>query len=402
MNTKMWMRLDLIGVLLATMAGVSHAGIYYVANEGSVDNDGSYTKPWPSVAHALDQAGGGNTIVLKPGIYVGPVTVHMKDAGTEKNPTIIKSEKKWKAVIIGGGFGHGMGNDIDCPWVVFDGFEVFGAADGVSLNGNHNTARNCWVHNNWAMGISSHSRTGNVIENNLVEYNGQHPHLHHGIYADGEDLLVRNNIIRNNAAFGLHLYPSMKKAVVVNNLIYGHRYQSGIILYSPAGGSGGENLIVNNTVVDNARGISIAHGNGEKLYNNIVTAREPRFVFDNSEDTVNTLADYNLCVPSSPLQGSHGLSVDPGFVEPDLMCYWLRADSPACGKGMAEYAPKTDFWGRELPVGTAPDLGAFVYSSYWASQEAMKTLPNRFPNRFAPGRSDWELPDLWFVPGNDR
>ena len=259
MNAKMWMKLDLVGVLLAAMAGVSHAGTYYVATEGS---------------------------------------------------------------------------------------------------------------------------TGNVIENNLVEYNGQHPHLHHGIYADGEDLLVRNNIIRNNAAFGLHLYPSMKKAVVVNNLIYGHHHQSGIIPYSPAGGSGGENLIVNNTVVDNAGGISIAHGNGEKFYNNIVIAEKPGYVFDASEDTVNTLTDYNLCMPSSPLQGPHGLSVDPGFVEPDLMCYWLRADSPARGKGMTDYAPRTDFWGRELPAGTAPDLGALAYSRYWAGQEAMKTSPNRFPNCF--------------------
>jgi parallel beta-helix repeat protein len=355
------------------------------------------------VAVALEKVGGGHTIVLKRGEYRGPITVTAKAAGTEKHPTIIKSEKKWEAKIVGStGESPALSSDEDCPWVVFDGFEVYGAAAGVWLGGEHNTARNCWVHNNWAMGISSHSRTGNVIENNLIEYNGQHPHLHHGIYADGEDLLVCNNIIRHNAAFGLHLYSSMKKAVVVNNLIYGHHHQSGIILYSPAGGGGGENLIVNNTVVDNARGISIAHGNGEKLYNNIVIAREPGFVFDTNEDTVNTLADYNLCVPSSLLQGPHGLSVDPGFLQPNLMCYWLRKDSPARGKGTTEYAPKTDFWGRELPAVTPPDLGALVYSNYWASEEAMNTLPNRFPNRFAQGRTEWELPDLWFAPKDDR
>ena len=103
------MSLDLVGVLLATVAGVSHAGTYYVAAEGSTDNDGCYAKPWPSVAVALEKVGGGNTIVLRRGEYRGPITVTAKAAGTEKNPTIIKSEKKWKAVIIGGGFGHGMG-----------------------------------------------------------------------------------------------------------------------------------------------------------------------------------------------------------------------------------------------------------------------------------------------------
>lgn len=37
-----------------------------------------------------------------------------------------------------------------------------------------------------------------------------------------------------------------------------------------------------------------------------------------------------------------------------------------------------------------------------ASEDAMKTLPNRFPNRFAPGRPEWELSDLWQVPKDDQ
>ena len=65
MNTRMWMSLDLVGVLLAAMAGVSNAGTYYVATEGSADNDGSYARPWPSVVVALEKVGGGHTIVLK-------------------------------------------------------------------------------------------------------------------------------------------------------------------------------------------------------------------------------------------------------------------------------------------------------------------------------------------------
>ena len=101
MNTKMWTRLDLVVVMLGAMAGVSHAGTYYVATEGSADNDGSYTKPWPSVAVALEKVGGGHTIVLKRGEYRGPITVTAKAAGTEENPTIIKSEKKWEAAIVG-------------------------------------------------------------------------------------------------------------------------------------------------------------------------------------------------------------------------------------------------------------------------------------------------------------
>ncbi len=42
---------QLLGVTVAALAGLasaSHAGIYYVATDGSADNDGSYTKPLPN------------------------------------------------------------------------------------------------------------------------------------------------------------------------------------------------------------------------------------------------------------------------------------------------------------------------------------------------------------------
>lgn len=52
--------------------------------------------------------------------------------------------------------------------------------------------------------------------------------------------------------------------------------------------------------------------------------------------------DYNLCVPKSARQGPHGLSGDPGFVDPTRVAdaaklwrrsgvFWLREGSPAIG-----------------------------------------------------------------------
>jgi Right handed beta helix region len=77
-----------------------------------------------------------------------------------------------------------------------------------------------------------------VIENNLIEYNGQHPHLHHGVYADSDGLILRNNIVRNNAGFGLHCYPAVKNAVIANNLVHGHHGEPGILIACPTGGAG--------------------------------------------------------------------------------------------------------------------------------------------------------------------
>ena len=49
--------------------------------------------------------------------------------------------------------------------LLVDGFEVMGGRyDGIKMNGDHNTIRNCWVHNNKAMGIAMHHQ--NRIANN--------------------------------------------------------------------------------------------------------------------------------------------------------------------------------------------------------------------------------------------
>ena len=88
-------------VLMALTAMTAHAGTYYVATDGKPDNDGSPGKPWPTVEHALSKVGGGHTIVVKPGIYRGPIQIAKQFAGTREQPTVIQSEVKWKAVIIG-------------------------------------------------------------------------------------------------------------------------------------------------------------------------------------------------------------------------------------------------------------------------------------------------------------
>ena len=63
------------GLVLIAMALVANAGTYYVATDGKPDGDGSREKPWPSLDFALKKVGGGNTIVLRPGFYRGPLDV---------------------------------------------------------------------------------------------------------------------------------------------------------------------------------------------------------------------------------------------------------------------------------------------------------------------------------------
>jgi parallel beta-helix repeat protein len=405
MDRRSWFGL-LVAVGMAAAIGAPSGGVppgelpqpvvkssYYVATDGREEGDGSSAKPWPSVEYALSRAGAGQAIIVKPGIYRGPIQIGKEYAGTKEHPTIIKSEAKWKAVIIGSPV-HVISNADDCHWVVIDGFEVLGARyDGIKMNGDHNVVRNCWSHNNAAMGIAMHNKTGGVIENNLIEFNGSHVQFHHGVYADGDGLTVRGNIVRHNAAFGLHLYPSLKNSLVANNLVYGHTRKPGIIVACPEGG--GKNVIVNNTVADNRDGIEIWDGNGEVVVNNIVTAAEEAFPFN--EATRNVTADYNLCLPRSPRQGPHGLTDDPRFVDPQHGAYWLRRGSPAIGKGARRYAQPTDFWGRPLPADRPLDLGAFAFVPSLTTDQARAGWYSGWPYRFSPS-PEHDAPDLWAAP----
>lgn len=85
--------------LLWQPAAKAISSTYYVAPNGSVSGDGSLTKPWPSVNYALDKVGGGSTIIVRPGIYTGPIYIKLNAKGTQTAPTIIRAEVKWGATI---------------------------------------------------------------------------------------------------------------------------------------------------------------------------------------------------------------------------------------------------------------------------------------------------------------
>ncbi len=146
-------------LLLLPMAATACCGAtYYVAPDGTEDGDGSAAGPWPSVEYALSRVGGGNTIILRAGIYRGPFQIRNHPAPPDGPPTIIKPERKWKAVVNGGA--EEAINVVDCPGIVLDGFEVVGArADGISMNtddGGSATA-GCTTTARWA---SPHTTTG--------------------------------------------------------------------------------------------------------------------------------------------------------------------------------------------------------------------------------------------------
>ena len=194
------------------------------------------------------------------------------------------------------------------------------------------------------------------------------------------------NVVRHNASYGLHLYPSISKSVIANNLVYEQVRRRGIIVSCPEGG--GKNVIVNNTVMEDY-GITIWNGDGEIVANNIVVSENAPLSLN--ENTSNVLVDYNLFVPESDRQGAHGITGDPMFVDAGKGVFWLREGSPAIGSGSTEHAPPLDFWGRDK----SKDLGALSFVPFFASEQAR----DGWDYGWAYHRHSAKMmPDFWELP----
>ncbi|MHC4704843.1 MAG: right-handed parallel beta-helix repeat-containing protein, partial [Planctomycetota bacterium] len=179
------------------------AATYWISSKSRPSGTGAEANPFPSVETALKNSVGGDTLIFKPGIYTGSqITLTSKHAGSAKKPTVLKSEYKYQAVLHGSAV-HNIYVKSGCNWVIIDGFESSGARyTGIKSDADYTAIRNCRIHNNALQGIEAHDVLGTVIENNLVEYNGEHLQFSHGIYADGDKLTIRNNIVRFNSGWG--------------------------------------------------------------------------------------------------------------------------------------------------------------------------------------------------------
>ncbi len=383
---------------------------FYVSPSAPRAGDGSAARPWPSVRHALEKVGGGNTIILEPGLYPGTLTIPARFAGTLRQPTEIRSEGKWKAAIVGHPT-HGI--MVQADHVIIDGLEVYGARfTGIKTDANDTTVRNCWIHNNYLQGVEAHGRTGVHLERNLIEYNGISPAWHHGVYASGKGHRYLCNVIRWNAGFGLHLYGDggLSHSLIAGNLCHDNAAAQILVVLADEGPAGPV-LIAHNTCFGGRCGIRLQNGAApasHAVLNNICTGNSelPIAVFS-GKPTVTI--DYNL-LGKPQLEGYSGylppeargahnvVTSAPIFVFPMQSIFWLRPDSPARGMGRhVDCAPPiTDLFGNPWIDG-AIDVGAFHFRDGWTLDHAKELWPSGYPYG-SPRANLLAPPDLWKQP----
>ncbi len=362
-------------VLFWLISSSVFAATYYISPDASTGGDGSKQRPW-TVDFGLSK-GGGNEFILLPGIYRGPISLNQTHAGTVEHPTLVKSEMRWKAKIMGAEF-NVINIGENTPHVIIDGLEIWGAGvSGIKSYSDNTTIRNCWIHNNSLMGIEIHGRQNAIIENNLVEYNGMDPQFHHGIYLDGKGHKISGNVVRHNAGFGLHLYPRISNTVITNNLIYGHASQAGAVLSCDPDSSQNRLLFVNNTVANNHIGLLLYGCQKTVIQNNIFANNGSIFSLNNSKDLQ---IDYNLYSAPAQVRGPHDIQGNPGFINPYKGIYWIGEKSPAIGHGNPGVAPVNDITGRDRPKNSNPDIGAYQYRKLRDSKNIIERYQYRTNN----------------------
>ncbi len=376
----------------------NYGGTYFISPKGTAIGTGSPTNPFKTFRQAIQKTGGGNTFLFMQGIYTeGQFTLRPEHKGSPTNPTVLKSLKKYRAVLHGSTT-HNIYVNRGCEWVIIDGLTSSGAMlTGIKSNANHTVIRNCWIHSNAGNGIEAHNVNGSVIERNLIEFNGKHIQYDHGVYADGNDLIIRQNIVRFNSAHGLHLYSSLKNSTIENNLIYGNT-RSGVLVFSPVD-SAGKNRIIHNTIVDNGYGIVLARAENEIVANNIIAfnnkwAYIPESnIFLQDSNSENVKISGNLLWPQDHKWIIGNIYKKPTFLLPQQGIYYLSAGSSGKGEAKSEYLLEKDFFGRKRSTHKG-DIGCFAYSPDIQPVRMKEVWYYGWP--FARAKEEgYEIPDLW-------
>lgn len=326
---------------------------HYVSPQGSDSNSGTISAPWRSFQKALDATEPGETTRFLAGTYsVGDCL--SGDGGTSGNFATLVADPGVTVEISSGELG------IDCPFIRIQGFKFTGPGSASSpiIAGNSSNSHDVEFIGNEVTGAICHGLyLGNSTSNwkilrNLIHDNGQlcqvtepNPEQGHGIYVQGTNQLIANNVMYNfPTGFGIHAYPRGNTIRVHNNTVVAGGI-GGIVI---GGSDGVSNAIVVNNIFAFNGGQEIQRDSSAPTSCTIHT----NVVFDTSGSSFIESGFPSGCVGAN-------IASNPLFESLSARNLRVQSGSPAVNTGNSSLSFSPAFDGTVRPVGAAVDIGAY-------------------------------------------
>lgn len=230
----------------------------YASTSGNNSNPGTFGAPYRTVAHLLIKLRPGQTGCLRAGTFAENVAIG--GGGSPGNPLILTSAPGERSTILGTLTIRSSANDVVVSDLVLNGRTSRHASplvngDRVVLRGNEITNEHTAICVLLGPGFESAAERAldPVVEGNSIHDCGRLPATghDHGIYVEGtNNARIVNNVIYDNADYGIHLYPDADGTYVANNVVDGNG--GGLIFAGErSGGEYAQSHSSDNNVVEN-------------------------------------------------------------------------------------------------------------------------------------------------------
>jgi hypothetical protein len=367
-----------IPALRKAPAAVGHRVRHYVDPQGSDAASGDSTAPFKTIQRAVDEAGPGDTVLVRPGVYGGGARmVSLSRSGSAGAWITIRSERPGRAILAGGArpsaeawyFGPGV------AYVRIEGFEIRDFAEHafdtygggvhdivIAHNRIHHIGRNCTDSSNGRTGASLGAGTRRVtLDGNVWRDIGR--------LAPGEEGCRPKTEYYQNHDHGIYVADA-DETTIINNVFIRFARGWAVHRYSSRGGSARGLLIANNTFVGanpyRPGQVILATPTADlRIENNIFYAPRSAALYFENHSFPNGIVRHNLVYGGVLLLGPRrGLTIarnwegkNPRFVGPGNVR--LSDGSPAIDVGLPLSEVPHDADGASRPRGAGYDLGAY-------------------------------------------
>ncbi len=300
---------------------------------------------YTTIQAAIDGALDWDTILVAPGTYSGDVDFLGKSI-------VMRSEAGAAFTILQSSEVHFTSGEDTTS--IIDGFGITGRVHGIYISQSSPIVMNCDVSQcSWdgdGGGIFVQESRAKIRNNSIHDNKGTVTGGGIYIYNCISGFEISGNTIYNNTAphgSGIGAF-SGGFAMICRNVIFHNQgdgeYAAGVYM-----GECERCDIINNTIVDNPRGITWLAESGLHILNNIVARNSGKGI-----SQVFLAVDHNdvWANGGGNIPGTDGISVDPLFVDADENDYHLLPDSPCIDAGN----PGTQY---NDPDSSRNDIGAF-------------------------------------------